>query len=90
MTLEQAKNLKPYDHIYAVDYDASPPRVIRVKVNGKPKTWKRRPNDVLIPVKYGLYTYFDIWDNDLDCWYLTEDEAQAELQRFLAKRKKKA
>ena len=31
--------------------------IIHVKVNGKPKTWKTRPDDVDIPIKYGLYEY---------------------------------
>lgn len=28
-----------------------------VKINGAPKTWVTRPDDVDIPVKYGLYEY---------------------------------
>lgn len=28
-----------------------------VKVNGAPKTWKTRPNDVKVPLKYGLYEF---------------------------------
>jgi hypothetical protein len=31
--------------------------LVHVKVNGKPKTWKTRPSDVSIPIKYGLYEY---------------------------------
>ena len=34
--------------------------VIHCKVNGKPKTWKTRPDDVNVPVKYGLYEYTTI------------------------------
>lgn len=30
----------------------------RVKINGKPKTWKTRPHSVRVPCKYGLYEYF--------------------------------
>ena len=29
--------------------------LVNVKINGKPKVWKTRPNDVSVPVKYGLY-----------------------------------
>ena len=29
---------------------------MRVRVNGKVKTWKTRPDDFKIPVKYGLKT----------------------------------
>jgi hypothetical protein len=31
--------------------------IIHVKINGKPKVWKTRPNDVSVPIKYGLYEY---------------------------------
>jgi len=34
--------------------------VIHVKINGKPKTWKTRPDDVSVPIKYGLYEYATI------------------------------
>ena len=34
--------------------------LIHVKINGKPKTWKTRPEDVSVPVKYGLYEYATI------------------------------
>jgi len=36
----------------------------RVKVNGKPKTWKRSPERVQIPYKYGLYEYGYITERD--------------------------
>ena len=35
-----------------------------VKVNGKPKTWKRSPERVQIPYKYGLYEYGYITERD--------------------------
>lgn len=38
--------------------------LLRVKVNGAPKLWKRSPGRVQIPYKYGLYEhgYFDETD----------------------------
>lgn len=30
---------------------------ITVKINGAVKTWKRKPLDFTIPIKYGLYEY---------------------------------
>lgn len=38
---------------------------IRCRVNGKCKTWKTRPNDFRLPVKYGLR----------ECFYITPDNA---------------
>lgn len=31
--------------------------LVHVKINGKPKTWKTRPDNVHVPIKYGLYEY---------------------------------
>jgi hypothetical protein len=42
--------------------DGSP---ARCRVNGRCKTWKRRPEDFCLPVKYGLR----------DCFYLTPANA---------------
>lgn len=36
-------------------YHREGPMIIKVKINGKPKTWKRNPDKVSVPVKYGLY-----------------------------------
>lgn len=37
----------------------------RCRVNGKCKTWKTRPDDFSLPVKYGLR----------DCFYITPENA---------------
>ena len=38
--------------------------VVRVKINGRPRTWKTRPHDLDVPIKYGLYEYTTIsWRN---------------------------
>lgn len=69
LTLEQAKQLQYGDTLYHISKRY--PRTkdpLRVKVQGKPHTWKTRPNDVLITVKYGLYEYFYISEHDLDKW----------------------
>lgn len=51
ITLEQAKALT-YRDVLHTDRDCT-----RWRVNGKVKRWKRDPDRVLIPVKYGLYGY---------------------------------
>jgi len=59
ITLEQAKNLQYGD--YVIDR-----RGKKYKVNGKVKTWKRNPNRVRVPLKYGLYTYDYLDEHCLD------------------------
>jgi hypothetical protein len=41
---------------------------LRARRNGKTQTWKTRPNDFKIPVKYGLYQYFYIDQNNCKDW----------------------
>ena len=37
-----------------------------VKVNGKVRTWKRDPNRIEVPYKYGLYEYGTFTADDLN------------------------
>lgn len=41
--------------------------------NGRTKTWKTRPNDWLVPVKYSLSTYNHITQDDAVKFHTTED-----------------
>lgn len=58
-------------------------KVREFRVSGKPKTWKTRPNDVKVPIKYGLYdnAYLGTVDDcePLERFYLTSKEAEIEL-----------
>jgi hypothetical protein len=54
----------PYHLVYVGKHDSSG-RFPRVKVNGKPQTWKTRPGHVRVPYKYGLYEYGEITHADL-------------------------
>lgn len=62
-------------------------KVREFRVSGRPKTWKTRPNDVKVPVKYGLYdnAYIGTVDDcePLERFYLTEQEAMIELAPVL-------
>jgi len=73
--------------IKAVNEPVEGDKVRRFKVNGAAKTWKTRPNDVKVPLKYGLYdfAYLGTVDNcePLDRFYLTEEEAMIELAPIL-------
>lgn len=44
---------------------------IKVRRNGHTKTWKTRPGEFQIPVKYGMYEYFYITQRDADDWSVT-------------------
>lgn len=76
ITLDQAKKLTPGTRLFHAvnrNADGSPQRW---KVNGQPKTWKRSPERVQIPVKHGLYLYDYLTERDLDLVSLTEAEAK--------------
>jgi len=75
ITLEQAKNLTHGTILYHVTHrnaDGSPQRW---RVNGQPKTWKRSPDRVQVPIKHGLYSYDYLTENDLDLVCLDEEDA---------------
>ncbi len=51
-----------FHHITEKNADKTP---VRCRVNGKCKTWKTRPTEFQLPVKYGLKT----------CFYLSQDNS---------------
>lgn len=72
LTLNEAKALSYGDTIYqlgARNYDGT---ARRWRVNGRPKTWKRTPSKVAVPVKHGLYDYGTLTQDELDQFSLTE------------------
>jgi len=66
ITLEKAKALTYGTILHHVKDKNSDGTPRRWKVNGKPKTWKRSPERVRVPVKHGLYTHDYLTENDLD------------------------
>ena len=42
---------------------------LKVRRNGKTQTWKTRPEEFRIPVKYGLYEYYNITHDNCHEWY---------------------
>ncbi len=73
ITLKQAKQLYDGQHIYSKKYYNADGTPKRVKVNGRPKTWKRRPDKVQVPLKYGFYGPYDhLTESDLCDFSLTE------------------
>lgn len=54
MTLDEVKALRPGQRVMFLDNNG---RVRGLTINGRPRTWKRDPSRVEVPVKYGLYEY---------------------------------
>jgi len=59
VTKENQEGVQMFYHISCKNKDKTQ---LRARRNGKTKTWKTRPNDFRIPVKYGLR----------DCFYITQ------------------
>ena len=64
---ENAITANNFEHISRKNKDNTP---MRVRRNGKTQTWKTRPNEFRIPVKYGLYGYGDITHDNCHEWVL--------------------
>jgi len=54
MTLDEAKRLRPGAR---VPFHANDDTARVLTINGQPKTWKRDPGHVEVPIKYGMYVY---------------------------------
>lgn len=54
MTVAEAKCLSAGSHALA---ESNSNTAVTVKINGKPKTWKRNNGRVEVPLKYGMYEY---------------------------------
>ncbi len=68
ITLEQAKNLNPG----TILLQFTPHKTYKWKVNGKPKTWKRSPEKVKVPLRYGLYTNTYLCEMSLNVFHPEE------------------
>ena len=72
MKLEQAKNLVQGSWIYHDTFknaDGTPQRYKVLSV----KTWRTRPNEVLVSVKWGLKGFFKINEDQLDAYTTTQN-----------------
>jgi len=70
MNLREAKSLVYGNHLYHKKWKNADGSPYKVKVNGKPQTWKTRPNEIRIPIKRGLYEYGHITEHELNEWSL--------------------
>jgi hypothetical protein len=53
MTLDEVKGLGHGDRVKFLANDGT---LRELKINGAVKTWKTRPDEVSVPVKYGFYS----------------------------------
>ena len=68
MDTRRKLNASSFEHKTLTNSDGSR---LRVRRNGKTKTWKRDLNRFEIPVKYGLYEYYTIDNNNHSEWVVT-------------------
>lgn len=54
VTIEDAKQLQ-YRNVVHISDNAG--QCTRFYVNGKVRTWKRNPNRIRIPLKFGMYSF---------------------------------
>ena len=45
-------------------------KIITVRVNGRCQTWRTRPAEFRLPIKYGMWEYGEITHNDTERWSL--------------------
>lgn len=64
ITYQQALTENNFEHVSKTNKSDKQP--MRVRRTGKTKTWKTRPDEFQIPVKYGLY----------ESGYITHDNAK--------------
>ena len=65
ITREQAITVDYFEHTTLTNADNTPLRCRRM---GKTKTWKTRPTEFRIPVKYGMYNSFYISHDNAHKW----------------------
>jgi hypothetical protein len=76
ITLAQAKKLRHGQTLYHKKHKNADGTAQRWRVNGKPKTWKRDKSRVSVPLKYGLYNYDTLTEDELKLVQLKEPKAR--------------
>lgn len=69
VNLENASTAQKFEHVSAKNADNTP---VRARRNGKTQTWKTRPLEFRIPVKYGLKQCFNITPENADEWNVVD------------------
>lgn len=71
VTKEMAMTCTEFFHDYITNRDGAP---VRCRANGKCKTWKTRPKEFRLPVKYGLRTCFYITHRNAHEWNVSKQD----------------
>jgi hypothetical protein len=62
---DKAMSQRQFQHVTLKGADGQP---VRCRASGKCQTWKTRPDDFKLPVKYGLYQSFYITPANAGEW----------------------
>ena len=68
ITFQKAIEAREFHHVTFKNRDGTP---LRARRNGKTKTWKTRPGEFRVPVKYGLKQCFYIESINAHEWEVT-------------------
>lgn len=74
LTKQQAMNLRHGDILHHVKLRGSDQKPLRVRVSGMCQTWKTRPQEWRLPVKYGLYVNGTVTHLNACLWRLPSEE----------------
>jgi hypothetical protein len=83
LTKEIAQNLTVGTWLYSRDHtQGGGKQPLQVRVNGRCKTWKTRPGQFRLPVKWGLRDCGYITEYDAEDWDTDKEEAWAAIQEL--------
>lgn len=81
ITKEDAMTEREFHHVSLKNADGTP---LRCRANGVCKTWKTRPNDFRLPVKYGLRECFYITPRNAHEWSVGDGRGPQSLEAVTA------
>jgi hypothetical protein len=81
LTKDIAQNLRVGTLLYSRAYTRGGGKMpLRVRVNGRCKVWKTRPTQFRLPVKWGMYEYGYITDQEVSLWDTEQDAAWSAIE----------
>lgn len=69
VTKQEAMTQRFFEHVELKDSRGNP---VRCRASGKCQTWKTRPDEFKLPVKYGLYHSFYLNNLNANCWVVAK------------------
>jgi hypothetical protein len=74
MDVKTAKSLQYHEWLHHKTQSQGRSECLRVRVNGAPQTWKSRPDEVRVPIVWGMRDYGQLrewelgdWERESDC-----------------------